>query len=220
MSTTGERTFHDGQEHYDAAVSASVIGVRHGEVHNPGGVIYSGLAGFGLSDLGREQARAAGEALRGVGVVAVYASPLDRAIQTATCIADVVGRDLVADERLSEWRYWEQFAGLTWDELRTKARGAWDAYTTDPGAVTTGESLEELAGRVESFLADVAERHDAGLVVAVSHLEPLRAVLLQRLGRPFRDLFSIEIGLGAAVRLAPAAEDVPLSGEDLRRAVM
>lgn len=201
-------------------VGTNVIGVRHGEVHNPGGVIYSGLAGFGLSDLGREQARAAGEALRGADVAALYASPLDRAIETASFIAERIGSEVVPDERLSEWRHWEQFAGLTWDELRTKAQPAWDAYTTDPGSVTTGESLDALADRVESFLDEVVARHGSGLVVAVSHLEPLRAVLLRRLGRPAGDLFSIDIGLGAAVRLVPAPDATALSGEDLRTAVL
>src|SRR5688572_30903792 len=68
---------------YHPAVGLKVIGVRHGEVHNPGGVIYAGMAGFGLSDLGRKQAGAVGEALRGIRLSALYASPLDRAMETA-----------------------------------------------------------------------------------------------------------------------------------------
>ena len=33
--------------------------IRHGEVHNPDHVVYADLDGFGLSELGRQQARAA-----------------------------------------------------------------------------------------------------------------------------------------------------------------
>src|SRR5919108_1950077 len=96
----------------------AVVGVRHGEVHNPGGVIYAGMAGFGLSDAGRQQARRLGEALRGIPLAALYASPLDRAMETAQFIGEETGTDVVPDERLHEWRHWHQFAGLTWDELR------------------------------------------------------------------------------------------------------
>lgn len=183
-------------------MSLRVLGVRHGEVQNPDGVIYAGLDGYGLSETGREQARAAAEALAGAGVRALYASPLDRAMQTAAIIGEAAGIEVVPDERLQEWRYWQQWAGMTWDELRDKGREAWEAYRHDPGSVSEGESLTELAERVESWMADVRGRHD-GLVVAVTHLEPLRAILLKLLGRPATDLFALEIGLAHGVRIAP-----------------
>lgn len=182
-----------------------VIGVRHGEVHNPGKVIYAGLPGFGLSDAGRAQATATADALAGLGVpvVAVYASPLDRAMQTAEIVARAVGAEIVPDVRLHEWRHWSQWAGLTWEQLQERAAEEWNAYQSDPGQVTSGESLAELADRVGSWLADVTAAHEDGVVVGVSHLEPLRAILLRLLERPPQDLFSIDIGLGAAVRIQP-----------------
>lgn len=197
-----------------------MIGVRHGEVHNPDKVIYSGLPGFGLSDLGRRQAAAVGEALRDVPLAALYASPLDRAMETAQVIAEYAGVDVVPDERLHEWRHWQQFAGLTWEQLRTEAREAWDAYTTSPGSVTSGESLEQLADRMDAWLDDVQDAHPTGLVLAVSHLEPLRAVLLRRLARPADDLFALQIGLGEAVRILPEANAHALAGDALRAAVV
>jgi broad specificity phosphatase PhoE len=193
-----------------------VIGVRHGEVHNPGGVIYAGLAGFGLSELGKEQARAVGEALSGVPLAALYASPLDRAMETASIIGRIAGAEVVPDERLHEWRHWHQFAGMTWDELRTKGREAWDAYQSDPGSVTSGESLAELADRVESWLTDVDRAHGSGVVLGVTHLEPLRALLLRRLDRPAGDLFEVQIGPGEAVRLMPDPDVTPLLEDALR----
>lgn len=192
-----------------------IFGVRHGEVHNPDGVIYAGLPGFGLSELGRSQARMVGEALRGAPLVAIYASPLDRAVETAGIIGEITGIDVVPDGRLHEWRHWHQFAGLTWDELRTKARDAWDAYTSDPGGVTSGESLAELADRAESWLSDAESAHESGIVLGVTHLEPLRALLLRSLGRPPNDLFHLQIGLGEAVRLRPDPDETALAGEAL-----
>jgi probable phosphoglycerate mutase len=201
-------------------VGLTVFGIRHGEVHNPDGVIYSGLPGFGLSELGRRQARAVGEALKDVPVTALYSSPLDRAVETAAAIGVLTGTQVVLDERLHEWRHWHQFAGMTWAQLATDAREAWDAYQSDPGSVTSGESLTELADRVESWLSDVRRAHPTGIVVGVTHLEPLRAVLLRKLGRPASDLFELRIGLGEAVRLEPDAEVSTFVGEALRAALL
>lgn len=194
-----------------------MIGIRHGEVHNPKGVIYAGLDGYGLSETGRDQANAMAEALRGIPVAALYASPLDRAMQTAEAIARVAGDfEIVPDIRLHEWRYWAQWAGMTWEELRTKGRSAWEAYQNDPGSVTDGESLDALADRMDSWLADVRRDHPEGLVVGVTHLEPLRATLLRALNRPPKDLFGLQIPTGGAVRLLPDPDPVALGADDLR----
>lgn len=193
-----------------------VVGVRHGEVHNPEGIIYSGLPGYGLSDLGREQARAVAEALRGADVVAVYASPLERATETASAIAEATGCDVRADIRLHEWRHWAQWAGMTWDELRTKGRRAWEAYQSDPASVTSGESLAELGDRMASWLDDVRREHGSGLVVGVSHLEPLRTIVLRLLERAASELHALRIGLGEVVTLLPDPDPTPLEATALR----
>jgi broad specificity phosphatase PhoE len=196
-------------------VSLRVIGIRHGEVHNPDGVIYAGLTGYGLSEFGRRQASEVAAALRGTDVVAVYASPLDRAIQTAGAVAEAVGAEVIPDERLHEWRYWQQWAGMTWQQLYEEGREAWDAYHDDPGAVTSGESLAELGDRMESWLTDVRARHERGIVVGVSHLEPLRAILLRLTERPAKDLFQITIDLAQAVRLHPDPDPAPRPADEL-----
>lgn len=200
-------------------MALTVLGMRHGEVLNPKGVIYAGLDGYGLSDEGRRQAQAVAEALRGRRLSGLYSSPLDRAMQTASYIAGVTGAEVVPDERLYEWRHWQQWAGLTWDELRTKGREAWEAYTTDPGSVTSGESLEELADRFGSWLEDVRGRHADGIVIGVTHLEGLRATLLRALGRPAADLFQLEIGPAGVVRLEPDPEPAPIAPDALTAAL-
>src|SRR5437016_2187139 len=85
----GRMPFHPRRSEAEALMAFTVIGIRHGEVHNPEGVIYAGLPGYVLSELGRAQAAATAEALRGLDVAAIYASPLDRAMETATTIAEV-----------------------------------------------------------------------------------------------------------------------------------
>jgi broad specificity phosphatase PhoE len=181
----------------------TVIGIRHGEVHNPHGVIYAGLEGFGLSDLGRGQAQAVAGSLSGLEVSAVYASPLQRAVETAAEISSATGVPVTTDERLHEWRYWTRWAGMTWEDLATTDRDAYLAYLEDPGKLSGDETLAQLVGRVMSWLDDVRAAHPDGLVLAVTHLEPLRAALVGLLDIPTSDTSTIRIGVGEAVRLAP-----------------
>lgn len=76
--------------------------LRHGEVHNPAGVLYGRLPGFSLSDLGVAQAKLAAEylAIRPIGHL--VSSPLERARQTARPLADALGLPIEVDERLIE----------------------------------------------------------------------------------------------------------------------
>ena len=78
----------------DGAVSplrTTVHLVRHGEVHNPEGILYGRLPGYGLSDTGREHARRAAERLAGADVTALLVSPMQRAQETAVPIAEKLG---------------------------------------------------------------------------------------------------------------------------------
>lgn len=193
----------------------TVLGVRHGEVHNPEGVIYAGLPGYGLSDAGRRQAKDLAGALRGLPVTALYSSPLERAMETAEILGEATGAEIVPDERLYEWRHWQQWAGMTWEELRTEGREAWEAYQADPASVTSGESIAELGDRMTSWLDEVLERHDRGIVVGVAHLEPLRTILLRRTGRPATDLFDVRVGLCECVRLHPDPDPTPATPGEL-----
>ena len=63
---------------------------RHGEVDNPDRVVYADMPGFGLSDRGRAEAAAAAEHLARMGAEAIYASPLQRAQETAAIIGAAV----------------------------------------------------------------------------------------------------------------------------------
>jgi len=74
--------------------------LRHGEVHNPDGILYGRIPGFGLSDLGREMALAAAESISGRDVVHVGASLLQRAQESAEPIAASHRMDTVTYEGL------------------------------------------------------------------------------------------------------------------------
>ena len=76
--------------------------LRHGEVHNPDGVLYGRLPGFRLSERGRAQAETVAKSLVDNDVTVVVASPLQRAQETAAPIAAAHGVEIVTEDRLIE----------------------------------------------------------------------------------------------------------------------
>src|SRR5688500_11278565 len=76
--------------------------LRHGEVHNPGLVLYGRLPGFRLSEDGLQMARDAADALADRDIVHVVASPLQRAQETAVPTAERFGLPIHTDGRLIE----------------------------------------------------------------------------------------------------------------------
>jgi len=77
--------------------------LRHGEVHNPEGVLYGRIAGYRLSERGRDQADVVAKALADADLAAVLASPLQRAQETAAPVATVHGLDILTDRPVTDF---------------------------------------------------------------------------------------------------------------------
>ena len=76
--------------------------MRHGEVHNPTGVLYGRIPDFHLSELGRAMAERVAEHVKGRDIVHLVSSPLERAQETMEPIAKVFGLTPDIDERVIE----------------------------------------------------------------------------------------------------------------------
>jgi broad specificity phosphatase PhoE len=174
--------------------------LRHGEVHNPDGVVYGSLPGFGLSERGIEQAGAAADHLAALDVSAIFTSPLDRARQTAAAVADRTGLVAAVDERLVEWELGTRWAGVSWDDLAVRFPGETDAYLAHPHDLSFApESLSAVAGRMRRVVEDLADL--PGAVVLVSHQDPIQALRLVMTGAPLSVLQSGKPGHGSVVTL-------------------
>jgi broad specificity phosphatase PhoE len=146
--------------------------VRHGEVHNPAGVLYGRLPGFRLSDAGEHMATVAAAALAGRDVRVVRSSPLDRAVQTAEPIAAQFGLPVEVDERLIESA--NVFEGKTFGvgdgALRRPAN--W-RHVLNPFRPSWGEPYAEVATRVLAACADARAAAAGAEAVLVSHQLPI-----------------------------------------------
>lgn len=146
--------------------------LRHGEVHNPDGVLYGRLPGFRLSEDGVLMAKAAAKWFAGRDVTALFSSPMERARQTAEPLAEVFSLPVTVDDRLNEAL--NEFEGLTfgvgrgslrhprnWRHLRNPVRPSW------------GEPYEDLAGRMLEAVASARTAAYGHEAVCVSHQLPI-----------------------------------------------
>nr|WP_243751868.1 histidine phosphatase family protein [Leucobacter weissii] len=144
--------------------------VRHGEVHNPDGVLYGRLPGFGLSERGRRMAEAAALELRASDrtVAQLVASPLQRAQESAAPIAQLLGLETRIDERLIEPT--NAFEGLVRDGGRSAFRNPryWHRFW-NPFLPSWGEPYRRIANRVRAAMDDAWEASREGDIVMVSH---------------------------------------------------
>ena len=177
--------------------------VRHGEVHNPDHLVYADLSGFGLSELGRRQAREAARYLGSAPVVAVWSSPLQRALETAAPIADRAGVPISVDERLTEWVMLRRWAGVRWDDLPAERPGELEAYLDAPASADLGEeSLAGLGRRISEVVRELDLRHPQGDVVVVGHQDPTQAARLTLTGGDLSTLHTDKPGHGSIITLS------------------
>lgn len=146
--------------------------LRHGEVHNPDGILYGRLPGFKLSEKGNQQALVVAEALAQHDIAHVVASPLQRAQETATPIAAAHRLDIDTDDQLIESM--NLFEGTRvsvgdgalrqprhWPKLRNPFRPSWGEPYVDVARRMLGAAYRARAA---------AEGHEA---VCVSHQLPI-----------------------------------------------
>ena len=141
--------------------------LRHGETElNRLGLI-AGSADVPLNETGRRQARAAAERLAALGIDAIWSSPMQRALDTARCVAQALDLEIAVIEELAE---------RNWGALEGTPRAARIADTPPQG----GEALEIFRERTWRGIARIAPSR-APLVVA--HSGTFR-VLVHGLGLP------------------------------------
>lgn len=158
--------------------------LRHGEVHNPQGILYGRADGFHLSTRGRVMADRVAERLGNRDITHILASPLERARETAAPLAAARGLEVGIESRVIESRnYFEGrpfavmssilFAPSAWPRLVNPFRPSW------------GEPYKEVAARMWSAVHDARELASGHEVVLVSHQLPIWITRLYAEGRRF-----------------------------------
>jgi broad specificity phosphatase PhoE len=175
--------------------------VRHGEVFNPDHVLYGRIPGFGLSALGTLMAKESADSKIGRPITRLYASPLQRAQESAAPWSKNFGLEIITDERLIEpWNDFEGTPGFgakalrnprLWPKLRNPFKPSW------------GEPYAEIAARMLAAVEDAWNATESGEVALVSHQLPIWMVHRELTGaRLFHDPRKRRCSLSSITTLA------------------
>ncbi|PWU20617.1 MAG: phosphoglycerate mutase [Candidatus Rokuibacteriota bacterium] len=165
-----------------------VLLVRHALTPTTGVKLPGRSRGLHLSDQGRLQADAvAGRLDKLPKIAAIYASPLERARETALPIAKARHLALRVEHDLSELDIGD-WTGLSLKQACRKPE--WELIQRHPSGFRFpgGESFTEMQTRMTAALGKLAARHRGETIVAVSHADPIKAAVAHALGTPL-DLF-------------------------------
>ncbi|MBV6391989.1 MAG: Phosphoserine phosphatase 1 [Anaerolineales bacterium] len=160
--------------------------IRHGENdYVKTGRMAGRIPGVHLNEKGKNQARALAEALKDVPIKAVYASPLDRAMETAAPIAELHQLKIVAEPALMDTHV-GKWQGRSWKALRlTKA---WKIVQNAPSRFRfpEGESFPECQLRIVNALERIMEKRGKAQDIAavVFHADPIKLAVAHFLGMP------------------------------------
>ncbi|NEK84638.1 bifunctional RNase H/acid phosphatase [Blastococcus saxobsidens] len=156
--------------------------LRHGQTEHTPERRFSGRNELPLSRTGRAEAEAAGERAAQLGIEVVVASPLRRTRETAETVAARLGLAVEFDDDLVELDF-GTLEGLTSDEARSRHPLAVRRFMTDVTvAAPGGESIADVAGRVERARQRILTRHAGRTVLVVSHVTPIKLLLAAGLG--------------------------------------
>ena len=165
-----------------------VLLVRHGQTPTTGKLLPGRAPGLHLAEAGIEQARRAAERIAALPHIdAIYSSPLERARETAAPIAAATGTKVTVDKGLLEC----DFGDWTGAELRKLMKlPEWNTVQRAPSAFTfpNGESFTAMQTRIVSALDRLRSKHPGGVIVCVSHADPIKAAVAHALGTHI-DLF-------------------------------
>jgi probable phosphoglycerate mutase len=147
-----------------------ILVVRHGQSEWNADGRWQGQENPPLTELGRRQAVHAAQAVGAVD--AIYASPLDRAFTTAQLISESIGIGPVVHLPGLMERHAGEWQGLTRDQIDVAYPGYLEAGQRPPG----WEDDDQVEARVMAALADIAEQHPDGMVLAVAHAGVIFAI--------------------------------------------
>lgn len=158
--------------------------MRHGEVHNPDGVLYGRLPDYHLSDLGKQMAERVAESLTGRDITHLVVSPLERAQETAQPAAAALGLDIHTDDRVIEAA--NRFEGKTFgvgDGALKRPQNWW--LLRNPFKPSWGEPYVEIASRMQAAITDAREAARGHEALIVSHQLPVWIARLSLEGRRY-----------------------------------
>ncbi|MFZ2625910.1 MAG: histidine phosphatase family protein [Propionibacterium sp.] len=173
--------------------AARFVLIRHGQTDWNAQERWLGVTDKPLNAVGRAQAGAAAGWFARMDPVAIWASPLSRALQTAAPVAALTGLEVHTDRRLAEMDFgWCE--EKTWPEIEQvhPELWAWRRGEHDCRWGVTGETGAEVSARMSASLAEIDASTPAGTVLVFSHGTAIRMGIGGMLGWDFATTWTLD----------------------------
>lgn len=184
--------------------------VRHGVTSHTGHRLSGRMPGVHLTDEGRSQAEAVAESLAPVKLSAVYASPIERTMETAQPIAERQNLKVEARRGLVELEF-GKWSDKTFKTLRrTKL---WPVIQQWPSGARfpEGESMLEVQQRGVREIEVLRDKHPKDKICCVSHADVIKLIVAHYLG--------VHIDLFQRIEISPASVTIISVGSPWPRVV-
>lgn len=146
--------------------------LRHGEVHNPKGILYGRIPGYGLSERGQAMAATVADFVADLDITYLVSSPLQRARETATPIAERLGLPVHTDDRLLEPTNVFEGSRFGVGDGSLKRPANW-IHLRNPFRPSWGEPYAEIARRMRAAVEAARAAAYGHQALCVSHQLPI-----------------------------------------------
>jgi alpha-ribazole phosphatase len=178
--------------------------VRHGQTDWNLKHRFQGQTDIPLNKTGEDQVQKIAQRLSKIKIDAIYSSDLKRTVQTADCIiASHHKVKCITDPRWRELSFGE-WEGLTYDEIKAREPELLEKWQTDPlnAAAPKGETLQQLATRVDSALDDLRADHADQTVLLTVHGGTIQALVCLALGVELKHYWQFAVSSASLSEIA------------------
>ncbi len=190
--------------------------IRHGENdYLKRGRLPGQTPGIHLNERGREQAEALAQSLAGLPIKALYASPLERAVETAQPIARVLKLEIQSRPALMDG----DTGAWTGKEIKKLGKNpAWKIVQAAPSRAQfpRGESILDVQTRVVKAIEAICADHKTGLAAVVFHADPIKLAVTYFLGLPLDHFQKLGVESGSVTVLAVSSMSAHLIALNLK----
>ncbi len=169
-----------------------LIIIRHGETIWNSEFRFQGHSDIPLNEQGRVQAGKLAKRLESEKIDQIYASDLNRAVETAEIIANCHNKPVQKLDLLRETKFgaWE---GLNFSEIQKKYPDVWEKWRDNPRdtIIPEGEALEEVAQRVMQGIKQIVAKHHDETIAVVTHGGAIRLILSEILDMDMQYIWRI-----------------------------
>jgi probable phosphoglycerate mutase len=171
-----ERDAGASEKAHEPKPPTRLVLVRHAVTAHTGPKLSGRMPGVDLSERGVEQAEATASRLSALPIAAIYASPIERTVQTAERIAKHHGLDVQVLEGVIEADYGDWTGGELVELAKTEE---WKVVQAAPSRARfpNGESIREMQARTVAALDDLVTAHPNETIVVVSHADPIKSAI-------------------------------------------